>query len=506
MADLSRRTAKQSSDPFQDLTPSDCRLPQERGPSNSSSSSSAQTRFQKGVSNRYLAFSEPFPTVPKDGALRVINIDNPGYVELDPWQIRRDMGTYWRSSECNSTKSLYVPLGNESSDHPISSERRSISSWGSENPQDRPPSVEFPTSDADSSDPADEFDVAAEPPAQHHWVPGATLRLVSDPNSKIRPSSSSELDALRAAKSLRAPTESDPLPNQDSCERPDPRQPFKKWVSSLRRKTLQKGHEAVPTIARELIEDADPNPLASRDSRSRHKKSSSLSSMAFVTAIKSASVSLASAALPLKLTKVRPPSQRRIGQRSSRSEDRDTRISVESVLYRHANLDEGTVRRAIQRRRILEELLSSEESYIGDMKVLVTVYHTLLASVPTLTETTRSSIQRNMLEILQLHEDLLGELHRVIPNSEYSEEISARPPGVGNAHIRFGNVDGTSDAGRPRMSSCISAMTYDSIEDYVGLTATPQTVRDVAKVFTNMVRMDSCAPSCSLSDVIPRGF
>ena len=37
-------------------------------------------------------------------------------------------------------------------------------------------------------------------------------------------------------------------------------------------------------------------------------------------------------------------------------------------------IDEGAWLRSVQRRKVLEELIASEESYIGDMKVLVNVW------------------------------------------------------------------------------------------------------------------------------------
>jgi hypothetical protein len=151
------------------------------------------------------------------------------------------------------------------------------------------------------------------------------------------------------------------------------------------------------------------------------------------------------------------------------------------------HIDEGTIRRAIQRRRILEELISSEESYIGDMKVLVNVYHTLLASVPTLTELTRESIRRNLLEILQLHEDLLGELHRVIPNSEYNEDTSVQPPTTSNGTARTSNVT------RQRLSSCYSERTTNTGDEPITLVALPRIVEDVARVFNAFVRSSPVA-------------
>jgi len=49
------------------------------------------------------------------------------------------------------------------------------------------------------------------------------------------------------------------------------------------------------------------------------------------------------------------------------------------------------------------------------------VYGTFLASIPTISTNLRTSINQNLCEIIELHEEILGELHRVVPNSEYSQ-------------------------------------------------------------------------------------
>jgi hypothetical protein len=103
-------------------------------------------------------------------------------------------------------------------------------------------------------------------------------------------------------------------------------------------------------------------------------------------------------------------------------------------------MDEAVNARSIQRRQVLEEIISTEEGYIADVKFLMNVsceksspeemltvfckvYVTLLASIPTISLNLRTSINQNLNEIVELHEDILGELHRVVPHSEYSQMI-----------------------------------------------------------------------------------
>lgn len=56
----------------------------------------------------------------------------------------------------------------------------------------------------------------------------------------------------------------------------------------------------------------------------------------------------------------------------------------------------------------------------------------------------RSSINRNLTDIVELHEEILGELHRVVPNSEYTqpERIPVTPdPTSAKKHHRWLSLD-----------------------------------------------------------------
>ncbi|PHH87009.1 hypothetical protein CDD83_9425 [Cordyceps sp. RAO-2017] len=84
-------------------------------------------------------------------------------------------------------------------------------------------------------------------------------------------------------------------------------------------------------------------------------------------------------------------------------------------------VDAAATERAMQRRRVLEELIDTEEAYIGDVRFLMNVYLTILASLPSMCTGLRSSINKNLTEIVELHEEILGELHRAVPHSEYTQ-------------------------------------------------------------------------------------
>lgn len=71
------------------------------------------------------------------------------------------------------------------------------------------------------------------------------------------------------------------------------------------------------------------------------------------------------------------------------------------------------------------------------------VYVTLLASIPTISQSLRTSINQNLNDSVELHEELLGNLHRVVPHSEYSQATYPRLPTVAveRGHRRFRSLE-----------------------------------------------------------------
>ncbi|TDZ27095.1 Phosphatidylinositol 3,4,5-trisphosphate-dependent Rac exchanger 1 protein [Colletotrichum sidae] len=130
----------------------------------------------------------------------------------------------------------------------------------------------------------------------------------------------------------------------------------------------------------------------------------------------------------------------------------------------------------MQRRRILEELISTEESYIGDVRFLMNVYITLLASLPTLPGGLRSSINRNLTNIVELHEELLGELHRAVPDSEYIQtdvpNFSSKPTKRG--HQRMRSLDSVPEDDK----------TISWLRETPGMLSEAQVAGEVAKIFS----------------------
>ncbi|KAF1730183.1 Phosphatidylinositol 3,4,5-trisphosphate 3-phosphatase ptn1 [Beauveria bassiana] len=212
---------------------------------------------------------------------------------------------------------------------------------------------------------------------------------------------------------------------------------FSRWMSSLRRRTMQ----------RRLLAAETPALLVGLKGRSQliHRDSSSGSSFGFVAGVKSATVSISST---------------RIARSTGRSIRTPLGRSSEESTGRVTPADRFSVERALRRRRILEELIQTEESYVKDVRLLMNVYVTTFAACPG-HDSLRLAIHQNLTEILRLHDEILGELHRAVPYSEYSY-ADAQPKG----HRRWSSVD----LSRPDML------------------AEPQTAAQVAKIFSQKVK------------------
>ncbi|KAL9030861.1 MAG: hypothetical protein Q9196_001060 [Gyalolechia fulgens] len=159
---------------------------------------------------------------------------------------------------------------------------------------------------------------------------------------------------------------------------------FKHWISNLRpgslkpRKTITKSTKRWPL--EESPKEQNVGGLGKvKDGRSGHTKSHSGSSNGFAGAMKA-------------VTMVRPTN-------SSNA------------------LEEAALARSSQRQKTMEELLESEASYVADLKVLIHAYLTLLASASIGSHSTSAPIHQSVIELLQLHEDLLSQIRLVFKES-----------------------------------------------------------------------------------------
>jgi hypothetical protein len=149
-------------------------------------------------------------------------------------------------------------------------------------------------------------------------------------------------------------------------------QPFNKWMKNLQKRATGKRKTVScdldgSTLERELFD----SPSFQR--RSTHKKSSSGSSSGFVTTVKSATVSLASISIAPRSRRTGVSSRHQGTDRSSKASNVGRLSEDSSYIARGIVVDQAVGNRLLQRRRLLEEIISTEESYVADVKFLMNV-------------------------------------------------------------------------------------------------------------------------------------
>lgn len=154
---------------------------------------------------------------------------------------------------------------------------------------------------------------------------------------------------------------------------PDTKRPFKRWMKSLHRRAgLRPSVLRRRQLPSHLFEPSDLTHAAL--THRQHRPSTSESSYGFVAAVRSASVSLASVSSMARSRRNSARSRTSRTDRSSRASMSATRMSEDSACMDRPNkIDLAAAERAIQRRRILEEIISTEEGYIGDIRFLINV-------------------------------------------------------------------------------------------------------------------------------------
>lgn len=154
---------------------------------------------------------------------------------------------------------------------------------------------------------------------------------------------------------------------------------FKGWMRNIRHNNSRPKGTLTVRQERWSLDDFDEvestKPLDQKVKG--HRKSSSWSSNGFVGAVKSATASLISLSVPSQSRKSRrmvvATNGNRSANRGSQLATPENRSSVDSNNGSAQVIDDAAWERALQRRRTLEELISSEESYIRDLKILVNV-------------------------------------------------------------------------------------------------------------------------------------
>lgn len=185
-----------------------------------------------------------------------------------------------------------------------------------------------------------------------------------------------QFSATQTATSQRVHNEGEMAATDRDNDEAQTSKPFHKWMKTLRRRASRRQHTS--PMEQRIYNSVSMDFLRVETEQSNHQRqSSSGSSFGFVDAVKTASVSLASGSVFTR--------SRRNSVRSSRTPthtDRSSRASFVSNRYSEDStgldkpssaLDKEVLERSLQRRRILEELINTEEGYIGDVRFLMNV-------------------------------------------------------------------------------------------------------------------------------------
>jgi RhoGEF domain len=261
---------------------------------------------------------------------------------------------------------------------------------------------------------------------------------------------------------------------------------FRRWASTFRHKRGSSRHKIRQQIMHTDLEaDKSPDVPLSPPKHSCHQKRTSNASSRFVATVKTASMSNDSMSLLPRSHRFSRVTDAR-GNRGS-----DPRSSIDSQKTPSvSSSDESALRRSIKRRQVLQEVLSSEEGYVGDLKALHNLFSTLLPSIPAISTQTRNSIQRNVTEMLHLHEQIVDELHRVALRATVREwKQAASPLGPSRRrHRKWQSLDATSfhtSVPRPNHSEMYADATNVRSHGISAYAADPAEVSDVVRVFAN---------------------
>lgn len=148
--------------------------------------------------------------------------------------------------------------------------------------------------------------------------------------------------------------------------------PFRRWLSTLRRRKAKRCTHAGALFGTTLA-SSPPSSLTHEQSVRHHRKSESwASSLEFVAAVKSASITLASFSVgPLSRSGTRRSDRSRLLRESGESGYRKSIAG--GAQSPRSIIDEAAWQRSRKRREKLEELIRSEESYVADLKALSNV-------------------------------------------------------------------------------------------------------------------------------------
>lgn len=131
--------------------------------------------------------------------------------------------------------------------------------------------------------------------------------------------------------------------------------------------------------------------------------------------------------------------------------------------------------------------------YLSKGANLEQAYSTILNHHPTAASFARARAQKNISAILHLHDDLLGQLHRLIPFAEYEQRTAKTLPEAPliRSHTRWHSVDVVPTRSSPSRSRLTTVrqgrrslnISRSSEQEHAMLRCSPQIVAIVAKLF-----------------------
>ena len=287
--------------------------------------------------------------------------------------------------------------------------------------------------------------------------------------------------------------------------------PLKTLIHTLRPQGPKRRHSLTVRKERWTLDDFDEvEPIEMGLPQSKrlkgHQKASSWSSYGIRNAIKSATVRLQS-----KIDRPHSPifSRSHIlrSNKSSRITNTASRASMDNDQA--AAIAEGKAAwdRAVKRRRILEELISSEESYVADLKVLlhvggpydsnwdlqllteyVKVYCFMLNSAPRGPQATQPEISQNVAGMLRLHEDILLEIKTLMPDSHMQSEAATQQRPKRPRWYSNESAEAPSDGNHIIKARPANHFSWFGSHRDRTLVTMPGEAADIARVFERMVR------------------
>lgn len=154
-------------------------------------------------------------------------------------------------------------------------------------------------------------------------------------------------------------------------------EPFSRWMNTLRLKKASYKSRVHPKLDTLFPHPTDQSVVDSPEPSVRgHRKSGSWASSAnFVTAVKSATITVASASIaPLSRSASKKSDRRKLYRGSSGLFESEPRFSTDSGRPSLSLIiDDAARQRARKRREKIEELIKTEESYLSDLKALSNV-------------------------------------------------------------------------------------------------------------------------------------